>query len=84
MNYQELAMKILEYVGGEENVSDVYHCATRLRFSLIDRSKAKPDRIEKLSGVSGVMTKNGQFHVIIGTDVPNVYRPISEKLDKAK
>lgn len=84
MNYQELAMKILEYVGGEENVSDVYHCATRLRFSLIDRSKAKPDRIEKLPGVSGVMTKNGQFHVIIGTDVPSVYRPISEKLDKAK
>lgn len=81
MNYTDLAMKILEYVGGEENVRDVFHCATRLRFNLIDRKKAKTKEIEALPGVSGVAKNEAQYQVIIGPDVPNVYRPIAKVLE---
>ena len=84
MNYEELAMKILEYVGGKENVADLIHCATRLRFNLIDRSKARTKDIEALPEVSGVVTNAGQYQIVIGTDVPSVYRPISKMLEEKK
>ena len=46
MNYQELARKILELVGGKENVSGLTHCATRLRFNLHDESKAQTETLK--------------------------------------
>lgn len=59
MDYKKLATEILEYVGGEKNVQNVTHCATRLRFHLIDEKKADKDSIENLKGVYSVVNKGG-------------------------
>lgn len=69
MNYSKLAADILNYVGGEKNVLTVTNCMTRLRFQLKDTSKADVEAIKNLKGVQGAVTKNGQFQIIIGTDV---------------
>lgn len=76
MNFKELAQVILEKVGGEKNVLNVVHCATRLRFNLKDSSIPNQDEIKKSKGVYGVVDKGGQFQVIIGNDVPNVYKEL--------
>ncbi len=81
MDYKKLAQQILEYVGGKDNVTGLTHCATRLRFNLKDESKADTKAIQALSGISGVVSKGGQYQVIIGSDVPNVYLPLSQTLN---
>lgn len=76
MNYENLAKEILKNVGGQENVSNLTHCATRLRFNLKDVSKANTETIKKAKGVMGVVDKGGQYQVIIGNDVNHVYKEI--------
>lgn len=78
MSYQELAKEILSQVGGKENIQQLTHCATRLRFVLNDNSKADTDALKKTKGVVGVAEAGGQYQIIIGSDVPNVYRPLME------
>jgi len=73
MNFEKLASDILENVGGEKNVSNVTHCATRLRLNLKDSSKANEEILKKIKGVMGIVNKGGQFQIIIGSDVNNVY-----------
>lgn len=84
MDYKKMAQQILEYVGGKDNVTGLTHCATRLRFNLKDESKADTEAIQALSGISGisgVVSKSGQYQVIVGSDVPNVYLPLSQTLN---
>lgn len=76
MNYQELGAKILELIGGKENVAGVTHCATRLRFNLKDETKAQTEVLRNTPGVLGVAINGGQYQVIIGNDVNHVYKPI--------
>lgn len=76
MNYENLAKQILKNVGGQENVSNLTHCATRLRFNLRDLSKANTEAIKKIKGVMGVVDKGAQYQVIIGSDVSSVYKEI--------
>ena len=79
MNYQELADKILNLVGGFNNVTGLTHCATRLRFNLKDEGIAQTEQLKKTPGVLGVAINGGQYQVIIGNDVNHVYKPIMEK-----
>ena len=79
--YEELAQQIIEGVGGKANVSDVYHCQTRLRFKLIDESKADKKGIENLKGVTKVLINAGVFQVIIGTHVAEVFEEIEKLVD---
>ena len=72
MDYKKTAADILELVGGEKNVASVTNCMTRLRFVLNDAGKADVEGLKKVKGVQGVVTKNGQFQVVIGTDVSHV------------
>lgn len=81
MDYKKTATEILRLVGGENNVASVTNCMTRLRFNLNDAKKADVEAIKKIKGVQGVVTKNGQFQVVIGTDVGNVCDEI-KKLGK--
>lgn len=83
MNFENLAKSILEKIGGKENVSNLTHCATRLRFNLKDKSKANTSAIKNINGVMGVVDKGGQYQVIIGNDVNHVYKEITKiaKLD---
>ncbi|TGY42375.1 biotin/lipoyl-binding protein [Clostridium sartagoforme] len=72
MDFKKMANEILKLVGGEKNVASVTNCMTRLRFNLNDVSKANTEAIKKLDGVQGVVNKNGQFQIIIGTNVSKV------------
>ena len=67
------ATKMLELVGGKENISAVTHCMTRMRFVLADPSKADIKGIEALPSVKGSFTQAGQFQVIIGNDVAEFF-----------
>lgn len=78
MNYQELAKSILAGVGGKENVTALTHCATRLRFNLKEDSKADTSALKNTKGIMGVVNSGGQFQIIIGSDVANVYRPLMD------
>ena len=67
--YQDDVQALLRLVGGKENIQAVSHCMTRMRFVLVDPSKADTKQIERLSSVKGTFTQAGQFQVIIGNDV---------------
>ncbi len=71
--YSDDAKKLLEYVGGKQNISAVTHCMTRMRFVLADPEKADLAKIEALKSVKGTFTQAGQFQVIIGNDVSVFY-----------
>lgn len=77
MDYKALAETILNNIGGKENILSFTHCATRLRFNLKDDSKVNKKNLNNTQGVMGVVNKGGQFQVIIGSDVPNVYRELN-------
>lgn len=76
MNYKELAEIILKNVGGEDNIKSFTHCATRLRFVLKDESSANGKALKAQKGIMGVVSSGGQYQVVIGSDVPNVYREL--------
>lgn len=71
--YEKDARDLLAAIGGKENVSAVTHCATRMRFVLVDPKKADQAKIENIPVVKGMFTNAGQFQVIIGNDVPVFY-----------
>ncbi|WP_426332969.1 beta-glucoside-specific PTS transporter subunit IIABC [Paenibacillus silvae] len=75
-NYDQLAKDILSRVGGRENVNSVFHCVTRLRFKLKDESVAKTEELKNLPGVITVMQSGGQYQVVIGNEVPDVYKAV--------
>lgn len=74
--YAGLAGQILEKVGGKENVLDVYHCQTRLRFHLADESRADQEALNAMDGVAKVLISGGVFQVVIGTHVKYVFEEI--------
>ncbi len=74
--YDLLAEEILRGVGGEHNVAAVTHCATRLRFQIKDRDKVDKAAVENTKGVITVVEAGGQFQVVIGNTVNNVYESI--------
>ena len=76
MSYEKLAKEIVQGVGGEKNVVSLIHCATRLRFTLKDNSKADKAALQKNDGVITVKESGGQLQVVIGNTVPEVYNAI--------
>lgn len=75
-NNKKIAEEVLAAVGGKENVTNVVHCMTRLRFTLKDQSVPDQEAIKKLDGVIGVVVAGGQFQVIVGQNVPKVYAEV--------
>lgn len=80
MNFDNLSNEIIKYIGGEENILGLTHCATRLRFTLKDDGMADKDKIKAIKGVLGVAQNGGQFQIIIGNEVPKAYTSINSKL----
>ncbi len=74
--YEDLAKEIVKNVGGKENVSSLTHCITRLRFKLKEESRANDDVLKKMEGVVTVMKSGGQYQVVIGNHVPEVYADV--------
>lgn len=79
MDYQKLAADILKNVGGKENINTAWHCATRVRFKLNDEKKANTRDIENLNGVITVVQSAGQYQVVIGNSVGQVFDQIAEQ-----
>lgn len=79
--YHELAKEIVKNVGGKENISGLVHCITRLRFTLKDEGKAKDDVLKAMEGVVTVMKSGGQYQVVIGNHVPEVFEDVMELID---
>lgn len=79
MNYKQTAAEVLKHVGGKENIAHLEHCSTRLRFTLIDNSKADIKRLESIPGVIAVKM-TGQCQVVIGNEVVEVYDAVQQLL----
>ncbi len=75
---RELAKDVLILVGGKENVNSVVHCATRLRFKLKDESIAKTTELKNHDGVIQVVQSGGQYQVVIGSHVNDVYTELAD------
>lgn len=71
--YEKDVISLVSLIGEKENIVSVTHCATRMRFVLLDHSKADVKRIEELPCVKGSFTQGGQFQVIIGNSVSQFY-----------
>ena len=76
--YDNDVKRLLELVGGKENIQAVSHCMTRMRFVLIDPKKADEKAIEELPSVKGTFTQAGQYQVIIGNDVAVFYNEFTK------
>ena len=79
--YEEVIDFIIKNVGGKNNILNVTHCVTRLRFQLKDESKANDDALKNNSGIITVMHSAGQYQVVIGNHVGDVYKELVQKLD---
>lgn len=78
---KQLAQRIVELIGGKENVNDAWHCQTRLRFKLVDESKAETEKIKELTGVINVLSKGGVYQIVIGPNVADVFEELEPLLD---
>ena len=76
MDFKELAGIIIENIGGKGNVKSVVHCATRLRFTLHNDSSAKTDVLAKTKGILSIVNAGGQYQIVIGPDVPQLYEEV--------
>lgn len=76
MSNAQLAKDIIEKIGGKENVTRSWHCVTRLRFHVKDENKVDVEGIRKISAVMGAQFQNGQFQVIIGNKVMEVFKEV--------
>ena len=81
MTNKELASQILEHIGGEENITFLTHCATRIRLNLKDDNKADVKVLSRLEGIITAQNKSGQLQVVIGAKVNAVYEEL-EKMVK--
>ncbi len=80
MNYQDLCEQIIKLVGGKENIQNVVHCVTRLRFTLADQSLANVDEILELKEVIDVIANDVVFQIVIGPQVMDVYKDLMKIL----
>ena len=71
MNNTEIAKKVIDALGGRENVGSVAHCATRLRVMVVDENKIDKDTVENLEKVQGAFFNSGQYQIIFGTGTVN-------------
>lgn len=82
-NYDEISQKILELVGGKENITYCIHCTTRLRFNVRDKGLVNVEELEKTEGILGTQWSGEQFQIIIGSDVKEVYEKVIKVVGNA-
>ncbi|WP_017349518.1 PTS transporter subunit EIIC [Pantoea sp. A4] len=80
MGYAHLCAEIINGVGGKDNIVSVIHCATRLRFKLKNSSLSQADKLNQVAGVITVVESGGQFQVVIGSHVGEVYNQLVESI----
>lgn len=82
MDYQHTARRIIALLGGDVNINSVFHCITRLRFSLKDNDKPDREGLMQLDGIMGVNLSGDQFQVIIGNKVSQVMKAIQDEIPR--
>lgn len=82
MDYQNTAHRIISLIGGESNINSVFHCITRLRFSLKDNDLPDREALAELDGVMGINLSGDQFQVIIGSKVTQVLQEIQKEVPR--
>ena len=80
IDYKKTATELVKELGGDENITNVTHCATRLRFILKDESLVNKDKVAKITGVITTVQAGGQFQVVIGNHVADAYRYVLENV----
>ena len=80
MDYRETGLKALEVVGGKDNVKNLTHCATRLRFEVKDRSKVDLEKLNSVPGVLKALESAGQFQFVIGPSVNECYQAVADEI----
>ncbi len=81
MEYEQMNKDIIQGVGGKGNIKSVVHCATRLRFVLKDESKADDEKVKNIPGILQLVKKAGQYQLVIGNNVEDVYNELADMLD---
>lgn len=76
--YKELSNKIISEIGGVDNIISVTHCVTRLRFQLKEEENIDDDAVKNIDGVVTVLRSAGQYQVVIGNNVPDVYADLKD------
>ncbi len=79
--YESLAAEIVKNIGGKENISNAFHCQTRLRFTLKDESGIDDKKVESIDGVQKVIRNAGVYQVVIGTHVADVFEEVEKLVD---
>lgn len=79
MKYENTAAQIVAHIGGKENIASLTHCCTRLRFKLKDSAKADKEAVKAVEGVLNVVESGGQFQVVIGNEVANVFAAVQSQ-----
>ena len=77
-NYKEMGNAVVETLGGAENITKIFHCATRLRVQLADPEKADLEKVKTIDGVMGAVESAGGYQIIIGNDVARLYDSLCE------
>lgn len=83
-NYETLAIHLVDFVGGKENIKKVIHCVTRLRFYLNDYSLPNKNKLENLDGVMGIVETGGQFQVVVGQAVDDIFAEVTKHLNNSE
>lgn len=81
MEYEAMNKEIIQGVGGKNNIKSVVHCATRLRFVLKNESKADDEKVRNIPGILQLVKKAGQYQLVIGNNVEDVYNELADMLD---
>ena len=79
--YENLASKLVDQLGGNENIQDAYHCQTRLRFKLENEDKINDEKVSSIEGVVQVIRNAGVYQVVIGTHVAEVFEEVEKLVD---
>ena len=80
MDNRKVAQQVIERLGGKENITNALHCVTRLRFNVKEDAKVNGAAIEAIDGVMGMQIKNGQYQIIIGPMVADVFLEVEDLL----
>ena len=84
MNFNKMANEILVNVGNVENIKEVIHCYTRLRFTLIDNDKVNKEKLQKIDGVLTVQESMDQLQIVIGSTVDKVYKELVALMENSE
>ncbi len=79
-NQEKVVKSIIDYLGGKENISNAWHCMTRLRFEIKDESLIEEENIKSIPEVMGAQNQNNQYQIIIGTEVESYFEVLASKL----